>query len=188
MQPAGKAAAAPTLVGVRAGLLGGAVTAFAAIAHLSAGGLLPPWPLALLIATGAMIGIAPLAQQEMSTRRVLLVMCGGQLVLHAAFTLVAGHQHADSIPAELAMTGAHLVAAASLALLLARGERGLWSLLALLSALAAPVRRAVRLLALVPSPAGSAGPLTVAPVAGCGAGPRDLVRAVAPRRGPPARS
>ncbi len=86
------------------------------------------------------------------------------------------------------MTGAHLVAAASLALLLARGERGLWSLLALLAALAAPVRRAVRLLALVPAPSGSAGPLTVAPVAGCGAGPRDLVRAVAPRRGPPARS
>ena len=86
------------------------------------------------------------------------------------------------------MTAAHLLAAASLALVLARGERGLWSVLALLAALAAPVHRAVRLLSLVPAPAAATGPLPVAPVTCCGAGPRDLVRAVAPRRGPPAHS
>ncbi len=188
MQPAPSATAAPALVAARAGVLGAVTTLLAAVAHVTAGGLLPPWPMLLLITTGAMAGVAPLTQQEMSARRLVLLVCGGQLALHAAFTLVAGHQHTDTLPAELAMTVAHLLAAASVALLLARGERGLWSLLTLLSALAAPVQRAARLLTLVAPSPGTTGPLPVAPVPALAGGTGRRVHPAAPRRGPPARS
>lgn len=231
MQPThgttGSPLAAPLLVCVRAGALGCLVTAFAAVAHVSAHGLLPPWPVVLLVLSAAAAVCAPLSQREISTRMLLVLTCVGQAALHAAFTLFAGHAgpatHAvascaegggatagfltgpgggpvracasslDAVtslisPAELPMAVAHLLAAAALALLLARGEHALWSLLALLAALAAPVRRAARLLGLVlPSPTAAAFPLSIALVPAATT-PAEAFASVAPRRGPPARS
>ena len=91
-------------------------------------------------------------------------------------------------PAQLPFVTAHLVAAAGVGLVLARGERSLWSLvdlLALLALLAVPVRRAVRLLALVPTGPrvdGGGARFWAAPVAVV-VGARVL--GTAPRRGPP---
>lgn len=220
--------AAPLLVGARAGLLGCLVTLFAAAAHVTAHGLLPPWPLLVLVVTAAAAVCAPLAQRELSTRVLLVLCCAGQAALHAAFTLLAGHADGpasaavascaggtdatasflqgpggepvracasslDAVtglisPTELPMAAAHLAAAAVLALLLARGEHALWSLLALLAALAAPVRRAARLLVLVRPQIAVAGSSFAAPFVAAVGRPGDVFRTVAPRRGPPTRS
>ena len=91
-------------------------------------------------------------------------------------------------PAQLPFVTAHLVAAAGVALVLARGERSLWSLVdlwALLALLSVPVRRAVRLLALVPTRPrvhGGGARFCAAPVA---VAVSARVLGTAPRRGPP---
>lgn len=137
---------------LRAGILSAVATFHALIAHASSGQQLPSLTtLALVLLAGVAIS-APLLGREIGRARVVSLLVGSQVVFHLALVTateaaegtsaaaLARHLHDhladESAPANLAMTGAHLLAAALVGLWLVHGERALWSLLAL-TALAA---------------------------------------------------
>jgi hypothetical protein len=61
------------------------------VAHLSADGLMPgPWSLVALLVLGTMAS-APLLAEQLSTRRVVVLVMAGQTAVHIALTAMAGH-------------------------------------------------------------------------------------------------
>lgn len=137
-------------------VLGGVVLALGVVAHVAGGGLLPSWPvLAGLVLACAGAGWTFLRCRVSGPVLVALTV-GGQAMVHLALTVTAGHT-GDSgtspggvlpllsgIGSDLVhhtldeplMLLAHLAAAVLVGLWLGRGERLLWSLVALVVALA----------------------------------------------------
>jgi hypothetical protein len=61
------------------------------VAHLSADGLMPgPWSLGALLLLGT-VASAPLLAEQLSTKRVVVLVMTGQTVVHLALTAMAGH-------------------------------------------------------------------------------------------------
>lgn len=91
MTPGPELRAGVALRWLRAGTLAGVTTTVGTVAHISAGGLLPP-------VTWAMFGLAVLTSAfatllgRPATRRLLvLLVCGGQFLVHGLLTASAGH-------------------------------------------------------------------------------------------------
>jgi hypothetical protein len=81
----------PQLRWARALLLAVVVLTAGSVAHASAHGLMPgPWAMATLLVLGT-TAAAPLLTGPASTMRVVLLVVGGQTVVHAALTALAGH-------------------------------------------------------------------------------------------------
>lgn len=159
----------------RAGLLCALVLIVSTLAHTSAGGLLPPTWVFVGLAVATALVLAAVLGCPASRLRVVVMLAGGQAVLHLAMTALSGHASpparghvpdradahtashvhtASHAPAEassdlvdtwlthvlddlsganLAMAGAHLLAAAVLGWWVASGEQALWSLVLLLA-------------------------------------------------------
>ena len=178
----------------RALVLGTVVLGFGSIAHAAAGGHLPGAP--ALVAAGALsiLVSATLLDRPAGTVLMVVLTVVGQALVHAWLTLTVGHsgQHGDAAdplghlladlsPGNAPMMLAHTLAALSVGLWLAAGERALWGVLAILgAALVALVRH---LLAVPPGPHRSRVP--AGPVDEVRPALRMLVRSVV-RRGPPA--
>lgn len=146
-----------TLRYVRAVVLSSGALGLAALAHLSAGGLLPD-----LSAFAIMLVVATLASsarlgREATRLEIVGFLIVGQTVMHGAMTALAGHaddlepppsgfghalSHAvehlseDLTWAHAPMMLAHLAAATLTGLWLAYGERTLWNLVRLLATVA----------------------------------------------------
>ncbi len=81
---------------VRAAALAGTALVFAAVAHAAAGGVLPD-PLAMLLIAALTAGwLATLLGRPASTARVVVLLAGGQALLHGIFTAAGGHPGADA--------------------------------------------------------------------------------------------
>ncbi len=165
------------------------------LGHVSAHGRLPgPEVLAVLLVAGTALA-APLLRDEASRRRVVVLLVLGQAGVHAALTLLGGHQDeapptgrgpawldhlsADLTGAHAAMALGHAAAATAVGLWLASGERLLWGLLRHAEcALSRWARRC--------APVPVAGRPVVVPVRWVAVRARPLLLTLdAPRRGPP---
>lgn len=134
---------------VRGGVIAAVATTFGTLAHTSSGGLLPgPGWLAVVAVTMAAVTV-PASGQPASRPRLIALVAGGQLVVHAALTVLPGHRAAS--PPAISSSGphwtdhvltditgphalmalAHLAGAALVAWWLAGGERTFWALIAL---------------------------------------------------------
>lgn len=170
-----------------------------AAGHVSAEGLLPSVPALLgLLGAGTILSAAALTRPA-TTRRLVLLLTGGQALVHLALSVTAGHAHAaahaepalapGAVLAEVAahapMAAAHLAAAAAVGVWLGVGERSLWTLLALARrTLLDPLLAAVAALATLRLPA-----RTPVPARPDGTPPPRsslLLAATVTRRGPPA--
>jgi hypothetical protein len=145
----------------RAFLLSLVALSLGALAHVTAGGLLPAlwtFPVMLTLCT---VATCPWLGREASRRVIVGLLVGGQTSVHLALTALAGHrgEHEEARattvggtlldagrhvvselePANAPMAVAHLLAAAAVGLWLARGERALWAMLSLLARAAAGV-------------------------------------------------
>lgn len=140
--------------------------AFAGIAHVTAGGLLPSaGELTVMLALAA-AGCAGILTRETSGRMLAGLLVGAQTTIHFAMTAIAGHGDGHEATAttisgawldavhhvsldlvsDAPMVLAHLAAAALTGLLLGRGERALWAALRLLTRAATFVALALRAL------------------------------------------
>lgn len=150
---------------VRALVLSTVALGLAVVAHVSAGGVRPDaWTTVVLLGF-CVLGSSVWLGREASRLKILLLLIGGQTLLHGAMTVTAGHaadhgterstfsgtvtttlQHLfeELTPDRAPMTLAHLAATALTGLWLAHGERALWDLIALA---AHATRRAVLSLA-----------------------------------------
>lgn len=87
----GTSRATPVLLWSRALLLGVVVLVVSSLGHVSADGLLPG-PLALtVLLLLATLGSARFLTRQASTTRLVVVLVGGQTVIHAALSALAGH-------------------------------------------------------------------------------------------------
>lgn len=153
----------PAVLWARAALLGSLACFLGVAGHATAGGELPgPLWLVLLLAVSVSL-CAPLLARPASALRLVLVLVAGQALVHAFLTAtaapVAGHRtgslqaHVDAgmaggpdgpaldagrlagdMTAHAPMLVVHLAVAVLVGLLLALGERTLWTLVALASA------------------------------------------------------
>ncbi len=107
-RPATAAPAPPFLVWARAALLGAVMLGAGTVSHVSAGGLLPR-PLALLALAAGFVALAGrFLLGPASTRRIVLLVVGGQAAAHTALSALAGHRGDGSTPgrsARAAMPG-----------------------------------------------------------------------------------
>ncbi|RJL31606.1 MFS transporter [Bailinhaonella thermotolerans] len=149
------------------------------LGHVFAGGGLPGWAAPAGVGALVLAAAYALAGRERSPGLIVGFLLGAQLLSHELFRLgapapgpSAAHDHGGS-----AMLLAHLVAAALAGWWLARGEAALWSVLR---------RLAVRLLAVLASPAPIPAPGTAPRPAGGPVRPARLtLRHSLTRRGPP---
>ncbi len=171
----------PALLWARAFLLASIACFLGVAGHVTADGLLPgPGWLALLVAVGAALCV-PLLSRPASALRLVVLLVGGQTLVHLFLTVTAGHvgdpiratahpvgralptvdgrrvgslqdqyeaavgtAHAqpalpvghlvEDVSAHAPMMAVHLLAAVLVGLWLAVGERALWTLLALATA------------------------------------------------------
>ncbi|NAZ73823.1 hypothetical protein GTQ99_00050 [Kineococcus sp. T13] len=179
---------------LRAGALAATVVGLAAVAHVAAGGLLPG-PLVLgAVGVLALSACLALAGRRFGARTVVLLLGGGQLLLHEVLAAcsvrtvdVASHGHhqewvplgADAVAATsagAAMAAAHAGATVLAAVLLLHAEGLLWSLWTWLQ----PLRRVLLVLLrfVAPRPPRTAEP-PVRPR------PRSVLARRVRRRGPP---
>lgn len=142
---------------VRALVLSAVALGLAFVAHVSAGGVRPDtWTIVVLLGICA-LGSSVWLGREASRLQILLLLMGGQTLLHGAMTVTSGnagdhgtvmttlqHLFEELTLAHAPMTLAHLAAAALTGLWLAHGERALWDLIGLA---AHATRRAVLSLA-----------------------------------------
>ncbi len=186
---------------VRAGALALTVVALASAAHVTGGAQLPPPLVLAALAALTACGAFALAGRRLSAPAVLAALGGGQAALHAALRVLAadtvdvpshGHHqqwvplaaqalgHAGGgAPPAVPMLLAHAVATLAAGLVLARGERAVWSLWSWLQPLRVVVLAVLRVPVLRP----------VAPVPVVVAvRPRSVVARRVARRGPPAGS
>ncbi|WP_432502207.1 hypothetical protein [Kineococcus arenarius] len=182
----------------RAGFVALTVVALASLAHVAGGEELPPS--LVLLALGALTGCAAftLTGRRLSAPALLIALGAGQVALHAALRALAadtvdvpshGHhqewvplaagalEHAPGGGSPVPMLLAHAVATLAAALVLAHGERAVWSLWAWLQPLRAVVLAVLRVPVLLPV---APVPVVVA------ARPRSVVARRVARRGPPA--
>ena len=76
---------------LRAGVLASVALGFAGVAHVSAGGGLPG-PVAMTVLTVLVTALlASVLGRPASTRRVVVLVAGGQALLHGVFTAAGGH-------------------------------------------------------------------------------------------------
>ncbi|WP_125810983.1 hypothetical protein [Actinoplanes sp. ATCC 53533] len=79
----------------RAAVLACVIAGVSTIAHMLGGGQ-PPGPLTLSALTVACTaGLSMFLRRPASTRRIVSLLCGGQLLMHSALTVLAGH---SSVP------------------------------------------------------------------------------------------
>lgn len=145
---------------------------FAAVAHVSAGGLLPEaWTLGVMLvltASGALMALP----REASCTGMALFLMAAQTTIHFEMTALAGHggghgttattatgalvdalHHVGhDVVADAPMTVAHLAAAAATGLLLGHAERALAGVLALLRRATAFVALVLAVILTVPTP------------------------------------
>lgn len=99
---------------LRALVLTAVVVGFGAGTHAAAGGLLPaPTVLLALVAVLALLHAAALAGPA-STRRLVLLVAGGQAAVHLVLTALAGHRGAGAVSAGAAPESSGSTAAATL--------------------------------------------------------------------------
>ncbi|NAZ88508.1 hypothetical protein [Kineococcus indalonis] len=184
---------------VRAGAVALTVVALASAAHVAGGAQLPPPLLLAALAALTACGAFTLTGRRLSVPALLAVLAGGQGALHAGLRALAadtvavpahGH-HQGWVPlvaeaaghagggSPLPMLLAHAVATTAAALVLARGERAVWSLWAWLQPLRVVVLAVLRVPVLRPV---APVPVTVR------VRPRSVVARRVARRGPPAGS
>ena len=187
----------------RAGLVAVVTVALAALAHVVAGGVLPPFVVVAALTALVLAAAVVLTGRRLGPVGAVALLGVGQLAVHSAFSLVTsvaclpdgtgvavGHVHhagmqmpacsavAPSIPAALgssAMLVLHVVATLAAALVIVGADRALWWLAAWLRPLVGGPAPAV----VVPQPAVPAAPEIPWSV-------HAWWRDVAPRRGPPA--
>lgn len=140
------------MVAVRALVVATLSTLLAAVAHVSAGGLLPEaWTLGAMLALTA-AGSAMVLTREISRTGLALLLVGAQATIHFEMTALAGHvgghgpaastatgaladalhHTAHHAVADAPMTVAHLLAAGATGVLLGHAERALFAVVALL--------------------------------------------------------
>jgi hypothetical protein len=185
VSPADPRGAAAALGTGRARLARGTVAGAACLAlslgwHASAGGAVPGVGAVLLAACLATAVCTWWAARRRGAVALLALTGGLQVGLHVLLQLLAGHGAAATLLPAPAMAAAHVLAAAGVAWVLARGEDALWEVCAALTHAWAPAPGAV-----VPSPA----PLRAEPSAPPRTDGAGVVLARSrPRRGPPALS
>lgn len=139
----------------RAAVLSSGAVGLAAVAHVSAGGLLPDLTVFALMLVACTLISGTRLGREASRWEIVALLVGGQTAMHAAMTAISGHgDPAEAEPSGLGhslvhalehlaedmtwhhapMMLAHLAAAAVVGLWLAYGERALWSLIRLVAA------------------------------------------------------
>ena len=153
--------ATPLVRCLRALLLALVVTAAGSLAHVSAAGRMPGWASLLTLYAVVAAGCAVVLGGEASTRRLVVLTVGGQLVVHGVLSGLSGHtgatvmSHAphggmahpgsgsgslvpawlghgvDDLLAHPLMALTHVLAGAAVGLWLSVGERALWSLVRL---------------------------------------------------------
>ena len=84
--------AGPALRWTRAFLLGAVTMSVGAVAHVTAGGLVPGATALLALFAGCVLAVAPFLGRPASTVRVVVLLMTGQALIHAALTTVAGHR------------------------------------------------------------------------------------------------
>ena len=84
--------AGPALRWTRAVLLGAVTMSVGAVAHVTAGGLVPGATALLVLFAGCVLAVAPFLGRPASTVRVVVLLMAGQALIHAALTTVAGHR------------------------------------------------------------------------------------------------
>lgn len=160
-------------------VIGLALLGISSAGHASGGGVVAAPALLLASVAAVLVGIA-LSDREWRLPRLLVVLAGGQVVLHVALSAGHGGAHAGdhaASGADARMLMGHAVALVLVAVALRRGEDLVWRVAASLgSPLLATVGAGVRLVC-VPAALTRAG---IKPRA------RDLVRHDVVRRGPPA--
>lgn len=163
----------------RGGVLAAACLLLAIAGHVGGGGHLPPLP--ALVVTGLLIGaaFAVLADRRRGLRQLMIASVGAQVLFHAVFAFAGHDQHSLLVSGAPALVR-HAVASLLVAVLAARADGLLWSLVGLLQRAWPP-----RLVVVVPAGL----PASAAPVPTLVPRPR-RVRVDArscPRRGPPPR-
>lgn len=109
--------------------MGSSVALIGSAAHALAGGHPPSWAVVGLASAGAS-GVAwALAGRHLSAGRLLGLLSVAQILIHLLSNWVALHPAHHGLP----MLGAHLLAAAASALLIARADRLWWHLYAWLT-------------------------------------------------------
>lgn len=68
------------------------------VAHTSADGLLPGWPVLLLVAAATALACQPLLARPASTGRVVAIAVGAQTAVHLALSVTAGHRGDHAAP------------------------------------------------------------------------------------------
>lgn len=130
--------AGPALLVLRALALAAMITG--TVAHTSAGGLLPAagWMAYLFLTTFAVSALA--LREEAPAWRLIVLLAGGQALVHLFLSATAGHAHVAGVPdhhnildltAHGPMMLAHLAAAAAVGLWLAAGEKAVWDLISI---------------------------------------------------------
>jgi hypothetical protein len=159
----------------RGGVLAAACLLLAMAGHVGGGGHLPPLP--ALVVTGVLIGaaFAVLADRRRGLKQLMAASVGAQVLFHAVFALAGHDQHSLLVSGAPALVR-HAVASLLVAVLAARADGLLWSLVGLLQRAWLP--------SLVVVPVGVPG--VAAPVPALVPRPRVQADARAcPRRGPP---
>lgn len=181
--------------GVRAAVVAVVCVSCSVVGHVAAGGDLP----GAATLGSVWLAVAAVAYRLSAARwtfgRLLLVLGGGQVLLHPTFAVAAPASHAAPAPSAVAhvgghaswvMVGGHLAAAVVLAVLLAYGDRVLWRLADVVQALLRPLARGVHGVDVVPTATSGGRVLTGhcrhLPV------PLDVVVVPAAERAPPRRS
>ena len=161
-----------TLRYVRAAVLSSGALGLAALAHVSAGGLLPDvWAFVAMLAVCTLASGTRLGREAPRVEIVALLVAG-QTILHGVMTALSGHagdlepppanlEHAlshavehlaeDLTWAHAPMMLGHLAAAVATGLWLAYGERTLWSLVRLVAAATGTILRVLDLPAAGPA-------------------------------------
>lgn len=135
----------PWLLWSRALILGLLASALGTVGHVSADGALPGAATLTTLVVVMVALSAPLLLRPASGLRLMVLLAGGQALVHLALTSAAGHsghpvtgpghdpfdQVMSHVVGHAPMMAAHLAVAALLGLWLARGERALWTLIAL---------------------------------------------------------
>lgn len=142
------------LVLVRSVVLGFTLLATGTLAHVSAGGALPP-PAAMAGLLAWLVAVvAPFTVRRLGAPALVLVTVGGQALSHLLLSAVAGHagdpagsggtllthQWQHLVAQGPLMVGTHLLGSVVVGLLLAGEERNLWVLVDLLVELSSPTR------------------------------------------------
>jgi hypothetical protein len=92
----------PWLLWLRALCVGLLTVVVGAVGHMTADGLLPgPWFLGIVVVVAVLLA-APMLDRPASRTRLVLMLVGGQMVVHLALTVAAGHRGDVAAPGSAA--------------------------------------------------------------------------------------